>query len=241
MILRIIKDELHRASFNMALDEVLFVGAQAVEDPQPVVRFYGFDSPAITVGRCQKLREDDAMMKCIEKGADITRRITGGGIVFHENDVTFSLIAKITMHEKLASLEASYKVIHQCVYDVMKDMQCDVSFHASKKNVFVGRGHCFTTPVNNDVMIGEEKIVGGAQKRNRGVLLHQGSISLSGVDPEKKNIRSLQNDVRDKLAQALSALFTCFGKEEGHTKEEYDEALILERDKYAREDWVLRR
>jgi lipoate-protein ligase A len=74
------------AAFNMALDEALLDSVSRLG--KSVVRFYGWTEPAATFGYFQKYAE-------VERATllrPIIRRPTGGGIVPHDADWTYSAV-----------------------------------------------------------------------------------------------------------------------------------------------------
>ena len=73
---------LHSAAMNMAIDEALLESATV-----PSVRFYGWHSPALSFGYFGRF--SDVAIYASER--DLVRRWTGGGIVFHGDDITYSI------------------------------------------------------------------------------------------------------------------------------------------------------
>ena len=71
------------AAMNMAIDEALLEIAVA-----PTIRFYRWNHPALSFGYFGKFA-DVADQK---DEREIVRRWTGGGIVFHGNDLTYSIV-----------------------------------------------------------------------------------------------------------------------------------------------------
>src|SRR4029077_13674801 len=75
--------EVYSTALNMALDEALLEKAA-----MPALRFYRWGRPAISFGYFGKF--DDAARAGV--GYELVRRWTGGGIVLHGNDLTYSLV-----------------------------------------------------------------------------------------------------------------------------------------------------
>src|SRR5512133_2181915 len=73
------------AAFNMAFDETLLTGAPFSETP--VLRFYGWTQPAASFGYFQKYADVEALTDL----RPLVRRPTGGGIVPHDRDWTYSV------------------------------------------------------------------------------------------------------------------------------------------------------
>jgi len=75
----------------MAIDEALF----RCFDPavsRPVLRLYGWQPPALSLGRFQKAGDDLDLARCRADNLTIVRRITGGGAIWHADELTYSLV-----------------------------------------------------------------------------------------------------------------------------------------------------
>jgi lipoate-protein ligase A len=148
---------------QMALDEALLETAGV-----PVLRVYLWDGPAVSFGYSQSLAEVEAAFP----GVPLVRRWTGGGMVEHGRDWTFSLV--VPAGEPFVSVRPaeSYRRIHAAMAEALGGS----AFLKSGSESAPG-GACFQRPVSDDVMeSGGNKICGGAQRRTRRGFLHQGSV-----------------------------------------------------------------
>jgi len=94
------------AAFNMALDEALLENVARLG--RPALRFYGWTEPAATFGYFQKFSE-------VERATllrPLIRRPTGGGIVPHDCDWTYSFAVPPNHEWHLLKAEESYRRIH---------------------------------------------------------------------------------------------------------------------------------
>lgn len=177
----------HPAALNMARDEALLHLT-----PQPLLRIYRWQAPALSFGCFVPWQEAEAA----RQGAplEMVRRWTGGGIVWHGEGVdwTYSLI--VPRHEPLARapIAASYQAIHRALAQALNQLGVPASL-ADAPAPGLG-GPCFAAPVAFDVMASGRKIAGAAQRRTRHGLLHQGSVQLS----------PLPETAATALAQALA-------------------------------------
>src|SRR6184192_4575412 len=73
----------HSAAMNMAIDEALLEAAKV-----PSIRFYSWQSPALSFGYFGKFRDVVDYVST----RDLVRRWTGGGMVFHGEDLTYSIV-----------------------------------------------------------------------------------------------------------------------------------------------------
>lgn len=150
---------------QMALDEALLEGAG-----QPVLRVYTWDGPAVSFGYSQPLGEVRRRFPEVP----LVRRWTGGGMVEHGRDWTFSLV--IPAGQPLAAVRPaeSYRQIHAAVARALGGA---VRLQAEEGHRAAAPGTCFVEPVRDDVLaVDGRKICGGAQRRTRRGILHQGSV-----------------------------------------------------------------
>src|SRR5690242_7650638 len=97
------------APFNMALDEALLEAMGRLR--KPVLRFYGWTEPAASFGYFQKFSEIErtTMLR------PLVRRPTGGGLVPHDADWTYSLALPTTHEWYSVSAVESYQRIHEWI------------------------------------------------------------------------------------------------------------------------------
>ena len=238
--LRIIQDGFHHAPLNMARDEVLFRRVKKEVQKYPVFRLYGFRTPAVTVGVCQKLKNDNALMKYYEQHMNMTRRITGGGAVFHGDDLTYSLVAHESFHPHFKTIEQSYEIIHYAIGDAITKAGGSVHYYDTDKKIFMGTRNCFTTPVKNDVMFDTVKIAGAAQKRSHGFLLHQGSIVLKPLLNSGGHFNDIFEKISTILIENFSHVFNVETRDVPFTTEECQEAYQLMDNKYTLPEWIFK-
>ncbi len=159
---------------HMALDELL--ARQA--NPLPVLRFYHWvPGRSVTFGYSQFVRS--VQQQITPEQGPLCRRPTGGGIVFHGEDLTFSLIFQTeeTSPQKLyALLHGSIEQYLTQLADLSSTRQGEVDgaiYAPQQQGIASG---CFANPVENDLLSGGKKILGGAIRRFGQVILYQGSL-----------------------------------------------------------------
>jgi lipoate-protein ligase A len=218
-------DTAHSAATNMAIDEALL--GQAVV---PSIRFYRWHSPALSFGYFGKFTD----VSGYAGERDLVRRWTGGGIVLHGGDLTYSVAVPATDSAFGGSSISIYEKIHHALCDAL---------NANGERALVAGGvdpgpfgsttraavtascyNCFANPVRADVMIDGRKIAGAAQRRTRRGLLQQGSIQ--GVD--------LENGLAQRFARALS--LNCIERE--IQEKLLDRARKLVQQKYGTDAWL---
>jgi lipoate-protein ligase A len=165
--------EPHDAALNMAIDETLLRNAS-----KPLLRIYLWERPAVSFGYFGKYAE----IREAWSDRELVRRWTGGGIVPHGTDLTYTLVVpKEHPFGKQRALE-SYALIHELVAGVIAS-SVNAPLALSPAASASVSGPCFANPVQHDVMIGADKVAGAAQRRTQWGLLHQGSIQLSNLPP----------------------------------------------------------
>jgi len=164
---------LHCAALNMAIDEALLAVI-----PGPVLRIYRWASPAVSFGYF----EPWAPIRAAHPGRDPVRRWTGGGVVLHGEDLTYSLLIPRAASQAAAlPPSGSYGVIHSALCSALADSGIPAG-PASASAPKISHA-CFENPVLHDVLVRGEKVAGAAQRRTRMGLLHQGSIQTLPLPP----------------------------------------------------------
>jgi lipoyl(octanoyl) transferase len=152
----------------MAVDEALLESAQEIGTP--VLRLYAWLEPAATFGFSQKYT-DVEQMTCLRP---LIRRPTGGGLVPHDRDWTYSLVFPPThAWYKLRAIE-SYRKIHVWLQATFQKVGLRADLAPETRRATVGQ--CFIGAEQFDVVLEGQKIAGAAQRRNKFGLLIQGSI-----------------------------------------------------------------
>ena len=166
------------AAENMAVDQLLM--GQLAEDP--VLRVYDWAQPSVSFGYFHTLEDAKAAFPSSEDSpVDYIRRWTGGGIVDHRIDLTYTLV--IPKQCELANQRGarSYRLIHQVLKNVLEALGQDTE----QRDEDAGAGSvCFENPVAYDLADRYGvKIAGAGQRRTRNGLLHQGSV-ITGLIPD---------------------------------------------------------
>lgn len=152
----------------MALDEALLEWMPRWR--QPVVRFYGWTEPAASFGYFQRIAE-------VERATPLrplVRRPTGGGIVPHDADWTYSLVFPAGHEWHGFKAIESYRQVHEWLQAGFAEMGIPTDLATASRKVEPGQ--CFAGHEKFDLLWMGKKIAGAAQRRNRDGLLIQGSV-----------------------------------------------------------------
>ena len=156
------------AAENMAVDEVLLQSVGSWN--QPVLRFYSWSEPAATFGYFQKYKDVERMTTL----RPLVRRPTGGGLVPHEADWTYSLAFPPSADWYDLKAVESYRAVHAWIKEAFARL--GLASELAPQRAPGQMGECFVGAEQFDVVWQNRKIAGAAQRRTKAGLLIQGSI-----------------------------------------------------------------
>ena len=164
-------------AFNMALDEAMLEAMPRLN--RPMLRFYSWTEPAASFGYFQKFAEVERLTRL----RPLVRRPTGGGIVPHDADWTYSLAFPTTdAWYSLAAME-SYRHVHQWLQSAFAKINLTAGLAPCARKA--GPGQCFAGCERFDLLYHGQKIAGAAQRRTRNGLLIQGSVQPPPRSPTR--------------------------------------------------------
>jgi lipoate-protein ligase A len=153
---------------QMACDEALGGVTEA-----PVLRAYRWAEPAVTFGYSQRLQT----VQNLAQGRPVMRRWTGGGTVFHGEELTLSLWIPASGSVTALSSAQIYQKIHERLLPAVRQILPAAKLVALE-DCRCGPV-CFESPVAYDIIAGSSKILGGALRRSQRGVLYQGSLHAS--------------------------------------------------------------
>ena len=165
----------------MAVDEALLTCFDP-ETSLPLLRIYGWEPPALSLGRFQKAGEVLDRERCIRARVPVVRRITGGGVIYHAGEITYSLVCAPHHVPPAVSIRESFRVFTSFLirfYDKMGlDARYAVDHFPVGTKLGERTGFCLAGKENYDIMIAGKKIGGNAQRRLKNVIFQHGSIPV---------------------------------------------------------------
>lgn len=165
---RFLRDGPGPAGWNMAVDEALL--RTALPGQPPYLRVYGWSEPAASFGLLQRAQE----VRQWTPLRPLVRRPTGGGLVPHIRDWTYTVLipAGHPWHQWRAA--ASYRHLHLWLQAALARLGIETIL--APEPIPEGPGHCFLGAETDDLLCQGRKIAGAAQRRTRTGLLIQGSL-----------------------------------------------------------------
>lgn len=162
---------------NMAIDE--FMVYYYENNRIPVLRLYLWESPTISVGKYQDVIKEINIDKCSEEDVYIIRRMTGGGAIFHNSELTYSLVCseKDIKSDKL-SVKETYERLNEFLLEMYRLLGLSAGFakNLKKKKLGIRSPFCFSDCEEYDIIIKNKKIGGNAQCRKKNIIFQHGSI-----------------------------------------------------------------
>ena len=186
------------AAFNMALDEALLEAMPRLQ--APVLRCYGWTQPAATFGYFQKFSEVEATTPL----RPLIRRPTGGGIVPHDADWTYSAVFPPGHEWYSLKAEESYRRIHDWLRLAFAEMKVATELALCCRKSAIGNRQseipsaCFIGHEKSDLLWRGKKIAGAAQRRNKLGLLIQGSVQPPPVSLVRADFENAMRSVAEK-------------------------------------------
>lgn len=150
----------------MALDEAMMLAAT-----EPWMRVYRWDQPSISIGFSQPV---DVVPEEY-RAWPVVRRWTGGGVVVHDGDWTYTLAMPSADSLSQQRAADAYRWVHEAMVLALTEAGFGGG-ELQPESTSDGMGVCFIEPAKFDVVWQGNKIAGAAQRRARSGYLHQGTI-----------------------------------------------------------------
>jgi lipoate-protein ligase A len=215
---RLIDSGAGQAFWNMGADESILHHVSLGKSPA-TLRLYAWTPSAVSIGYFQSIRSEVDLDECFRSGVDVVRRITGGGAVFHDKEITYSFIApEDSVPDDILK---SYMLICSGLTKGLKSLGIKAEF----------------APLN-DIVAGGKKISGNAQTRRMGCILQHGTLLLDldtermfrylTVPPEKTREKAAAG-AKERVTSAAAVLMheVTYNKAAEALKKGFAEALGL--------------
>ncbi|MFH0918482.1 MAG: lipoate--protein ligase family protein [Candidatus Omnitrophota bacterium] len=174
---RLIRSGALSAASNMALDEKIY--KRYLGDGVGTLRLYRWREPAFTYGFSQEPKNQIDLAACAIDGVGVAKRITGGGILFHADEITYSFVCNKSDVGEPQRVFVDYRNICKFLIRFYESLGLVAAFALEAigfKDRFIPHELCSAAHEKYDLVIAGKKIGGNAQKRNRQVIFQHGSI-----------------------------------------------------------------
>jgi len=172
---------------NMAVDEALLSLFTEDDAALPVLRLYGWQPPALSLGRYQRAAEALDLERCAAAGVPVVRRITGGGVIYHAEELTYAIVCAPGQIPPAQSVKDSFRVLTSFLLALYGKLGLDardaVDHYPSGTRLGEKTPLCFAGRETYDILVEGRKIGGNAQRRLKNVIFQHGSIPLRNCLP----------------------------------------------------------
>jgi len=229
----------------MAVDEALL--DWAAEEGCWAWRFYGWSEPTLSLGYFQSY--GDRLAHASSRQCAAVRRLSGGGAILHDAELTYSLVLPAGHHFAVpAGRDVLYQAVHASLVAALAEYRiaavlCEEPGRLSpREEPFL----CFQRRCAGDVLLGGAKIAGSAQRRRRGAVLQHGSVLLrrSPAAPELPGLEELARRAPglDELAEVwlakLAERLRLRWRGESLPERPRQRALMLSQARYGSPQWT---
>src|SRR5262249_52304509 len=228
---------------NMAADEALLesaVGGVAS------LRFYAWSPPTLSLGYFQPYA--DRLGDPFLADLPVVRRATGGSALVHHHELTYALALPTGAAWQPPKQSWACRM-HGIITAALGSLGVESRAEVCGREQKLGEALCFLHHTAGDVILDGRKLVGSAQRRQRGALLQHGGILLaqSPHAPRLPGIRELTG-VELSAENLAAAVAKEFAREMGWrlvpsdwTETERRRTAELVRERYASDSWTLKR
>lgn len=250
---------------NMAIDEA--IAREQVEGSNlPTLRLYGWSPASFSLGYFQKIGQVLNVGECKKRNLDFVRRFTGGEIIFHDQELTYSISCAQENLSLGGLVKEDFKKLSAFILYAYKALGLAAEYFSDSTKYSLSENIagplCFSSKEDYDIIIAGKKIGGSAQRRIKNTIFQHGSIPLkldldsirpllkgNTLEVEKKVVSLGQalgrevsfQELSDKLIEGFEQVYS-IGLVKGRlTPEEEELAGILREKKYKTPQWNLYR
>jgi lipoate-protein ligase A len=206
---RYIDSGLLTGPLNMAIDEALLCNFDP-ETSEPILRTYGWEPAALSLGRFQKTEEVLDPERCRYDNVSVVRRVSGGGTIYHADELTYSTVCSPEQMPSAASVKDSFRLLTGFLIDFYRTLGLNASYAVDTVSDAGRLGErtafCFAGKETFDILIDGKKIGGNAQRRCKNVIFQHGSIPV--INRAKSGLQYM-NDRSPGYAEHTVSLCDC--------------------------------
>jgi lipoate-protein ligase A len=227
---------------NMAADEALL---QSAVHGTASLRFYAWTTPTISLGYFQpeRVRHEEKQLTALP----FVRRASGGATLVHHHEVTYALALPAGISWQTS--ESWLRRMHLIIAAALAGNGITAHLYQFTNKSSSPSPLCYLQHAPCDLLIGASKIVGSAQRKQRGALLQHGGILLSRspYTPALPGIRELSGrsltveETCDSVRRAFTEQAGWTIEPEDWTPSERQAVAELAANKYSQDWWNRKR
>jgi lipoate-protein ligase A len=145
-----------------------------------VVRLYTWKPWCFSLGNAQKKEQELYLDKVMDSGLESVKRMTGGRVVYHAKELTYSVIGPLDQVSWTDSLANTYQKINEVLLEGLKEAGFSTELEKGDvTDTFLKNGAnkpCFASTSRSELVYDKRKVVGSAQRRLRKAFIQHGSI-----------------------------------------------------------------
>lgn len=204
------------AKDNMLIDKELFEGFKPSD--LPIFRVYEWET-SYTYGVSQNIETIKTKEDLKHYSDNHAKRMTGGGILFHGNDISYSLIIPTT-YVKSLSVKESYELICSFLMGFYTSLGLNPIYAKDLEMINLSKSeYCQEGFEPYDILVNGKKIGGNAQRRSKETIFQHGSISVDnstysmGNSLEDLGVKISFEETKELLVKAFKESFNIEFKE----------------------------
>lgn len=193
---------------NTNIDKALFKAFE--NESLPILRLYSWQK-SVTFGAGQNPSDYENLLK--EYKNNFSKRITGGGVLFHGHDISYSLILPSSFIDN-RSVKETYELICSFILEFYSNLGLKASFVKDIESIVLSKSpFCQVGFEAYDIIVNGRKIGGNAQKRAKNVIFQHGSIPIKSIKNDEKYGASLEDfSINLDFDEAINKLKEAFEK-----------------------------
>ncbi|MBN2870049.1 MAG: lipoate--protein ligase family protein [Campylobacterales bacterium] len=191
------------AAWNMAVDEALLEGFS--QNDSPILRLYSWE-PSLSFGRFSKPQGSIDLARLERQRVACARRLSGGGVLVHGNDLSYTLVlSREMLREK--SVKETYRTLCGFLIRMYAKMGLKAQF-AQETGDRTGKSPiCLAAHEPYDILIGGKKMGGNAQRYTSRAVFQHGTIPMGFDTPLFEPLFRVESGLGDAVSLEKLGIF----------------------------------
>lgn len=226
----------------MAADEALLEAAEV-----PTLRIYTWAPATVSLGYFQDYASvRTRLSRVTQQPMPLVRRITGGGAIWHADEVTYALVGRLGEHGLPLQTAAVYALLHGAISAALaaRGARLERQTQTVGDRRYADEPRCFASPAAEDLIRNAAKVLGSAARTRGDRLLVHGSLKLASNPWDGPSVAGCGLDAplaRQALIDGVAAALNLPVTPGAWTATEIAARARIRHERYANTDWVERR